>query len=414
MTPPNPCQPRRLAGWLLAIASTPAVPAVAQEFLPIVETRAVERVEGRVQSDYSAWSEFADDQVNEGMDIRLIVEAAYNDNIFLSPTNPESDVVMMVIPEISYSKGDPAGSSRAFVRVAYRPSVVLYQDNTAENRIDHDLALQLGWRGKAIAVAYDGRFSRLGDTTADTGAPTDRDEYDSELRVAWYPREKIAVEGAVGMIGTSYDRNAYSDTEEKYGEVVLRYAYSPKTQFGLAYRGGKVSVDGTGDQRLHRMTARFAWQPRQKIRLNIEAGAEHRSYDLGSGTEPVAEGRVTWIPREGTEIYLSGYYRLETSGFYAGQNYQVGGVTAGISRSLGNKWSAVLEGGFERATYQRVSGTGPAGRVDKILFVRPAVEYRLNERSRANFFYQYSRNESNQPGFGYDNHEVGVQLEYQF
>jgi hypothetical protein len=414
MTPPIPCRARRLAGWLLAIASTPAVPVVAQEFLPIIETRAVERVVSRVQADRASWSELADDQLSAGWDIGLIVEAAYDDNIFLSATAPESDVVMVVIPEVAYTKGNPQGDSGAFIRAAYRPSVVLYSENSSENRVDHDLAMQLGWRGKAIAVAFDGRFRRLGDVTADTGVPADRDEYDSTVRVAWYPREKIAIEGAAGLTGTSYDRDAFFDTEEKFGEVVLRYAYSPKTQLGLACRVGRIDVDGTGEQRMHRTTARFAWQPRQKIRVNLEAGVEHRSFDLGSETNPVAEGRISWNPRGGTEVYLSGYLRQEASGFFAGQNYELSGATVGISESLGNGWTAVLEGGYERASYRRVSGTGPAGRIDKILFVRPALEYELNDRFKAGLFYQYSRNDSNRPGFGYDDHQVGVQFDYQF
>ena len=141
---------------------------------------------------------------------------------------------------------------------------------------------------------------------------------------------------------------------------------------------------------------------------------EHRSFDLGSSTEPVVEGRITWTPRAGTEVYLAGYLREEVSGFYSGQNYQLRGVTAGISKSLGNRWTASLEGGYEQASYRRVSGAGPAARKDQILFVRPALEYQLNDRFRAGFFYQYSSNRSNQAGFGYDDNQVGVRLDYQF
>jgi len=415
MTPPTPCQARRLAGWLLVITSTPVVPIGAQEFLPIIKTRAVDRVDERIQPSRLADRELTDDSSGKsGWNIALVVSAAYDDNIFLSATKPESDMVMVVIPEIAYAHGQANGDQGAFVRVAYRPAAVLYAEHNGESRIDHDLELALGWQGKAIALAYDGRFQRLGDATADTGAPTDRNEHASTVRVAWYPREKLAIEAAAGITGANYDSSVFLDSDGSFGEVVLRYAYSPKTQLGIGYRAGKLDIDGAGEQTIHRTTARFAWQPREKIKIDLEAGVEHRSHDLGSQSEPVAEGRVSWSPRAGTEVFVTGYLREEASAFFAGQNYQLGGATAGISESLGGGWTAVLEGGYERAAYRRVSGAGPAGRVDKILFVRPALEYELNDRFKAGLFYQYSRNTSNQPGFGYDDHQAGIQFQYQF
>jgi len=226
-----------------------------------------------------------------GWDLRLAVEAAYDDNIFLAPANPQSDLVMVVAPEIAYAFGEPDGDQGAFVRAAYRPSGVFYLDHDDVNRVDHDLALAMGWQGKAVALAYDGRYQRLGDATAESGTPTNRDELTSVARVAWYPREKLAIEGSGGVSATNYDQSGFFDSEGRFGEVALRYAYSPKTQIGIAYRIGRLEVDGSGPQTAHRTTVRMAWKPRSKVAIEVEAGAEHRSYDLGSSTEPVAEGR---------------------------------------------------------------------------------------------------------------------------
>lgn len=344
----------------------------------------------------------------------VILEAAYEDNIFLSATDPESDGVIRLSPSIAYRKGDADSGEGAHVRFAYRPTAVFYFRNTDDNRLDHEARWEAGWRGKAVSLAYSGNLRRLGDATADTGAPTDRRELENVVRFAWAPREKILWEIAAGQSSTSYDRSGLYDSKQFFGEAALRYAYSPKTRVGIAYRGGRFEVDGAGDQDFHRLTGRIEWMPREKIAVDLEAGAEYRSFDTGSDTSPFVLARVAWLPREGTGVYLTGYRREEASAFYAGQNYSLGGLGVGVSQRLGGKWTGRLDAGWERASYSRVSGAGASGRVDKIHFLRPSLEYRFTDHFQMGVFYRYARSRSNQPGFGYESHSTGVQLGYEF
>jgi hypothetical protein len=272
----------------------------------------------------------------------------------------------------------------------------------------------VGWRGKAIAFAYTGAFRQLGDATADTGTLTDRTELANEARIAWSLREKIAVEVAGGHESTDYESGNFADSDLTYGEIALRYAYSPKTRLGLIYKAGRFEVDGAGAQTVHRVTTRIEWSPTEKIAIDLEAGGEHRTFDNGSDTTPVVEGRIGWKPKEGTEIYLTGYRREQASAYLPGQNYTQSGAALGISQRLGEKWVARLEGGLERASYTQVSGAGAAGREDKIQFIRPALEYRFTDDFSMGFYYRYSENRSNQAGLGYENHTAGIQMGYQF
>jgi hypothetical protein len=106
--------------------------------------------------------------------------------------------------------------------------------------------------------------------------------------------------------------------------------------------------------------------------------------------------------------------RDEASSFYAGQNYQVKGATVGVSQRLGGKWSARLEGGFEKNTYEVVSGSGSDGRNDRIWFVRPALVYRIGGESDLSFFYRVSDNSSTEPTFGYEQQMIGLELNHKF
>lgn len=351
---------------------------------------------------------------NGGLELGAVIAAAYDDNIFLSRSKPESDTVIRVGPAVAYAAGDATDGEGGFVRLAYRPTAVSYTEHSSDNRIDHEAAITAGWRGKASKLTYTGAARKLGGATADVGRQTDRVELDNELRAAWIPREKVTVEVAAGATRSDYADPVLFDSGRTYGEIAVRYAYSPKTEVGLAYQAGRFDVDGADSQSTQQVTATLDWQPREKIRVNLKAGAEHRRTEIGSDVKPVAEGRVEWAPREGTKVFATGYQREEASAYLAGQNYRLKGATAGVSQRLGEKWTAKLEGGRESASYNRVSGLGASNRKDTIWFVRPALEYRITDEFDISFFYRISDNRSTSADFGYEQRMAGVELNYQF
>lgn len=359
-------------------------------------------------------AEEPEEEKRGGWDIGLVISAAYDDNVFLSSRDPKADMVFRAAPEVAYTQGDEKEGESGFIKAAYRPTLVFYARNGSENRVDHQALLTAGWRGKVTRLTYAGAFQKLGDSTAETGQPTDRIEYDNEVRFGWVPREKVVLEAAAGYRGRDYSDPFYFDSSKTYGEAAVRFIYSPKTELGLAYQVGRFKVQGGGPQTSHELVGRLAWQPREKIRVNLDAGLEYRKYDNGSNVRPVLLGRVEWQARAETSVYVTAYMRQEASAFYAGQNYEVRGVTAGLSQRLGDHWTARIEGGYESNRYEQVSGTGTAGRDDRLWFVRPALVRRLGAESELAFFYRISDNESNDPGFGYDSQMLGVQINHRF
>lgn len=414
-----PSFPRLAAPFVIALVG-PVDAIRAQELVSredeIVDARFSEKVVDLPSDEPLApgRDQLPDLKDNEGFDVSLAVSVAYDDNIFLSADNPRADLVTRVAPTVAYSVGQRDEDSGAHLRVAYAPGAVVYLDHNDESRIDQDLVIEAAVRGKQTALRYAGAFRRLGDATADTGSQSDRYEFGNELRFAWAVREKIAVEVGAGQRTTDYDDASLSDSQRQFGEVALKYAYSPKTQVAFIYRAGRFEVDRAGDQDFQQAVGKIAWLPRQKISVELEAGFEHRDYALGSDVFPIFDGRVGWQVKEGTEVYVSGYRREEASAFFSGQNYRLTGVAAGISQRLGEDWTLRLEVGHETADYRQVSGTGVAGREDVIYFIRPSADYAMNERLRLGAFYQYAKDDSNQPGFGYENHQVGVRMDYDF
>lgn len=415
MRPRFPCSPGWTATCYSALAVLSVAPIRADEPSLTAAWRSRGNVDARIGASPTAKLDPQAGQIPEGeVKLGVLVEGSYEDNIFLSAKDAESDTVLRVRPSIAFRKGDAVQGEGAQVRFIYRPAAVFYLDHHDDNRIDHQASLEAAWRGRTITIAYAGEFQRSGDATADTGVRTDRNEWRNAIRLAWAPAGKMSWELAAGESATKYDEPRFFDAEEWFGEAAARFTYSPKTRISLAYRAGRFEVEDAGRQAFQRFTARLEWKPREKITVDLEAGAEHRTFDSGSDTTPVVEARVAWLPREGTEVYVTGYRREEASAFFPGQNYSRTGGALGLSQRLGDKWTGRIETGLERTSYERVSGTGASGREDRILFITPSLEYQLTEHLRSGIFFRYSKDRSNDEGFGYQAKVVGLQLRYEF
>jgi hypothetical protein len=383
------------------------LPVRAQEFSPVVNDRVESGADDIPVIPQS-------EERRGGLELGAVISAAYSSNIYLSSSDPTSDLVVRIGPTVGYTQGDSKEGEGGFIQVAYRPTGVIYAENHSDSRVDQSLAVAAGWRGKASKLTYTGSAKMLGDATPDTGSQSDRLELANEIRGAWMPREKLAAELAVGGWQTIYDRSDLVDSGRIYGEIAVRYAYSPKTEIGTAYRAGRLEIDGSDSQTIQQVTGSIDWKPREKIHVKLEAGASFRNSGEDTNVTPVLNGRIDWTPSEGTEVFLTAYQREEVSALNDGQIYEVRGITAGFVRRLGGDWTARLEAGYESASYESVKGTGAASRKDRIWFVRPALEYRYSDEFDVSLFFKASDDNSTDDDFSYDEAVTGVELNYQF
>lgn len=404
----------RVVSWTMLCSLAPILIS-AQEYAPVNPAGVVRSMDDPAPSPLIPPRDpLAGEKRGQGFNLGVVIAAAYDSNIFLSSRNAESDFVGKFTPAIAYSRGDRDSQDGGYLNLAYRPTGVAYSRNSADNRLDHDAKAAVGFVGNKIALDYSIAYSRLGDATPDTGRQADRHLIDHVVRIAWVPREKLALEVAAGQSVAEYVDKVLLDSKEVFGEIALRYAYSPKTRLGLAFRSGRFEVDRMEPQEFQRLSGKIEWQPREKIRVNMALGAEHREYANGSSVTPVMEGRIDWSPSEKTSYFLSAYRREMASAYSPGENYRLTGASAGVSQKIGEKWTASLEAGAERAAYRRVEGAGGSVGDDTLWFVRPSVSYRFTEQLGLEIFYRVSSNHSSRPDLGYDQQGAGVLLEYKF
>lgn len=397
--------------WLVALASLLFVTCGAicrgQEYRPVVEHR-------WGGGDLPAVVPFDDGEGRESLAVSAVLSAVYDDNVYLRDKNKEGDLIFRASPLIGFTKGDAREGRGVFARIGYRPTGVVYASLHDENRLDHDLAVLSGWRGSKTSITWQGGLKKIGDAAPETLTPTDRLLASSELRAGWNPREKWKIEAAYGFDRMDYENPGYLDSEKRYGELALKYAYSPKTEVGIAAQMGRVSVDASPTQQSRAALLSLAWSPREKIRLGMKGGLEERKASAGSRTGPVLDLRVDWRPRERTGFFLRGYMRDEASVFYRGQNYQVRGISGGVTQQIGEKWTGGLEAGVEGNSYRSVDGGDDFDREDRFLYVRPTLSRKLSDDAELSFFYRYSTNSSTGGNLSYDANLFGVELNHRF
>ena len=123
---------------------------------------------------------------------------------------------------------------------------------------------------------------------------------------------------------------------------------------------------------------------------------------------------VTWSPRESTDVTLHAYQEVSASASQSGENYTLTGLSLAMHQRLGQRWLAGLEAGIESADYSLTSGTSGSGREDEMFFIRPTLAYEFTETLGLLFYLTIRSNDSNDPGFGYDNTLAGIRLDYTF
>ena len=73
----------------------------------------------------------------------LTVEEAYDDNVFQTSTNTESDFITVIVPAVSLDRTRRDTS----LRLQYTPRILLYADFSELNRVNHSLLAAASWAG---------------------------------------------------------------------------------------------------------------------------------------------------------------------------------------------------------------------------------------------------------------------------
>lgn len=249
----------------------------------------------------------------------------YDDNIFLTNGDEESDVIYHITPSITLNNGGD-GSALNTVELRYTPSFQFYTDNTDNNSVDQNVELNYGlnhWRTRIMLTL--GYTNASGSDRYSSGF-FERETYYARVGVDYSLSEKTRLNFNAGSSLEGFDTGGLLDTDSYYTDLTWFYKYSPKLDLGLTLGHSGSLVSDNADHRSYRIGPRINYNVTQKTTIDASGGYEFRDFSSASSSES------DWFVNVGASHRLSDYTSMRAS-IYRNSNSALNEANSGFVAS---------------------------------------------------------------------------------
>jgi hypothetical protein len=349
--------------------------------------------------------------------IRPIVSTGvtYDDNIFISNSDRQSDLIYNINLGFALELGDYRNMESNFLLLEYLAEGFFFNRYASQNSFDQQASLLAQYRFNQLAVQLESRYQFLNGAERQVGAFTTRSLYFNTLRFLYDYSEKTDIDLELSQNTNDYPDNLSS--ADYQASLAVDYALFPKTKVGLQVIGGLQRTEDSPDMWFQTINARTSYGATGKVVMNASGGIQFNQYV--SGGEPMRVLPVFSLGAEyqlfpKTSLSLVGYRNLQSSPSIAGQDYIATGGEFGISQGLTDKLTFAFAVGYENDTYVANTVDTDATRVDNFYFLNPSLSYSFLKYMKASLSYEYRANASTlQQDTWFDN-QFSFELEGQF
>jgi len=361
------------------------------------------------------------------------VRITLDDNIFISNTLRESDLVTAIAPGIAAGWGDYTSEvnlltdteqylnatpdqdePQSYIFGRYNPNAVLFAENSDINALEHDALVAGRWVGRRMLVGFRLGYQKLANATIDVGDRVNREITTARLNTQYSLSEKTSIE--LNLLGTINKFPSQLSWEEIVTESWLNYRLFPKTQVAMGMRLGTLEVDGSDRQFYEQLLTRVAYNASSKLAVSADGGLEWRQY--GSAGDDRLFGVFSlgaqYAPFDGTNLSLRAFRRNSATVSLENETVTGTGVYARVTQRFLQRLRFLLEGGYETGNYTANPGGFSVGRVDNIYSVRSAVSLQVTRFLTAEASYQFQKNDSTIDILTFYGNNVSLQMSFQF
>jgi hypothetical protein len=376
-----------------------------------------------------------------GLDLfpHVAVTAMYDDNLFISHTNPVSDLEWTFSPGLTvvagdvstylpgsltlaqvrdlldYSLVDDSAKPRRFVGVDYTPSMNVFTEHSVNNNVDQRAGFSAGYAFSRLALGLDQDYSRVAEKDNQVGTRVTQVLYETRLRTRYEitDRSNLEVNGKYDLL--EYDPPTYQGFQEFRNENWFNRQVGGKADAGLGLVLGFAFPDAQANQTYQQLLLRGVYRLTGKLDLRLSAGAEYRQYQSGRSDtlDPVVSVAGIYQASENTTFTLD-VHRLDSPSPFGDYNYVTLGVYAGVQQKVAGRWSVGLAGGYDHIDYVSLQSGASNNRSDGYFSLQANVDYEMNRHLKARLFYNRRQDDSSLQTFSYANNMVGLQVAWRF
>lgn len=347
--------------------------------------------------------------IGENMHVYLIggMSVRYDDNIFLSGTNVQSDIVTQVNAgvELEYGGRDtPNSLSMMFAQNWF------FYHTRSENNAKH-----WAFRGDADYVGSRGSVSASASMTPNSyntrdelglGGLVQSVSYAASVSGTYNLTGKTRLNGGITYRTTEYATDGYSNQATVTVPVRVLYEVTAKTDVraGYTYRATFITDFPDQNSQDHTLSMGTTREISSTLSGDIEIGLTHRQLSSGeSGTIVPIDGRLSWVatPRM---VYTAYVHRDFGNSALAGNTYLQTLVGLRMGYNLAERWNAGAGLEYEIAEYYN------SERIDNYWTGNLDLSYAPSRFMSMSAGYVYRMNQSTIEQAEFDNNQLTFSL----
>lgn len=340
----------------------------------------------------------------------------YDDNIYISNTDRQGDVIFSIGAGLALQFGDYRTLQENYLLLEYMGTGYFFSKNTTQNSFGQNASLLGQYRFNQLAVQVESIYQYINGAQRQVGGFTTRNLIYNDLRFIYEYSEKTTFDLELGQDSNIYTA-PYNSSYFFYATAGMDYLIMPKLRIGLEGTAGFITADNNPDQTYQIVNARAKYDLTGKVAIKASGGVQFTQYATGgeaSRVSPVFSIGGEYLPFANTVVSLVGYRNLQVSPLFNNQDYWATGVELGVTQTIAQKFQVGLAGGYENDTYIANTSNVDADRVDNFFFIQPEISYNFLKYLTATLFYQHRFNDSTQEVFTWYDNQVGFEISAAF
>jgi hypothetical protein len=339
--------------------------------------------------------------------------AYYDSNIFIAPTNKQSDYVTTVAVGGGLTLGDYTARLNNYLITDYTGTGEFFARHSNQNAFEQNASIEGQLVFAHLTLHGDFEYVDSADGNIDIGARVRSETY-TGLGSARYDFSDKTFLLATAQVTISHI-DQYVGSNDERGGLSFNFLPDPSVTLGLGVTGGVLNVDDSGSQTYEQLLASVQLAATSKFTLQASAGVEDRQTPTNKGlVTPVFNLSGDYKPFEELDLTLTGYRRVVNSANYIGSDYIATGVTATAQYRLSARFDILLGAGYTNNDYRDVAAGNGISRDDNYFFVRPSIRYTASSYCNVELYYFYRDNRSTVGSSSFDETQAGIAVTFTY
>jgi hypothetical protein len=343
----------------------------------------------------------------------LLYRLTYGNGIHSAPGQQQKTLVNELSPGVLTDIG-------SHWHLDYTPTLRYYSSSAFRDSLDH--SANLNWATSYSDWGFNFSQSYVSSSTplAETASQTDRQNYTTQVGATYALNSKVSLDfglnQAFRILGESTGVAGLSDSRTWSTTEGFNYRVLQGLSLGLSATFEYDNVTTSSDMTSEQLQGRINWKAGQKLTFALSGGFEDRQFLSGgvpNSINPIFTVSSIYQMFDNTTFTLSALRSVSPSYFQSQVNESTG-FTASLNQRLLARLFLILTGGFGTSSYETTAAGVATNRGDDHANINARLTCPFLTHGTASAFYDYTKHTSNEPGFGYDSNQTGLELGYRF